>query len=458
LVLQHATLIDGTGNPPVPDATIVITDGRITVAGQASSVEVPAATETRDYSGCYIIPGMMDANIHLVSARTPDTLLEFEGRYEELAFEAAEIALKYGLTTVFDTWGPVAPLVAARDAINSGKRIGSRFFCAGNILGLEGPLSEDFFKTGLTFEPETKKRINEVWEAGCGINLITMSVDQIGQAVANYIDSSEVDFIKYAASDHRSEGYLLFSEKAQQRIVDICHAKGLLAQAHTTTVESLRMEVEAGNDLLQHPDVTADTPIPDSLLDEIVAKELPCMAMFKTERYLAWLDESASGAACPEEKRRRAARQRVADQNDRMFITKGARVLMTTDAFAYGQRVKNHAGFRPGLLDDSVPDMPTQIGSAHFLWIQAAWERGMDPMEILRSASAYIAAAYGHGERYGTVTAGKAADLVVLDADPLASAQNYRRIHDVVKDGIIVDRKSLGANKVLGDDPGDTPA
>lgn len=445
-VFQHATLIDGTGAEPVRDASVAVADGKISAAGPAASVEVPAGAEVRDLTGAYVIPGLMDANIHLVSARTPDTLLEFEGRYEELAFEAAELALKYGLTTVFDTWGPTEPLVRARDAINAGKRAGARLFCAGNILGLEGPMSQDFFKTGLTFEPATRDRINAIWERGCGTNLISMTVDQIGEAVGAYIDEAGIDFVKYAASDHRAEGFLLFSELAQDRIVETCHEKGLLVQAHTTTVESLRMEVEAGNDLLQHPDITNSIPIPGALMDEIVAQQLPCMTLMVTERYLDWLR-----SARPE----MGAKRSVCDQNDRAFIAKGARVLLTTDAFAYGQRVKNHAGFRPGILEDSVPDMPTQIGRGHFLWIQAAWERGLAPMEILRSASSYIAEAYGKADRYGTVTPGKAADLVILDADPLAAPENYGKIRDVVKDGITVNRQALGASRLLADDPGE---
>ncbi|MFC7405206.1 amidohydrolase family protein [Georgenia alba] len=443
--LTRTTLLDGTGADPVPDATVLIEDGRIAAAGPSASVEVPADAEVRDLSGTWVIPGLMDANIHLVSARTPDTLLEFEGRYDELALEAAEIALKYGLTTVFDTWGPAAPLLAAREKIDSGERVGARFFCAGNILGLEGPMSEDFFKTGLTFEPETKDRINAIWEVGCGTDLISMTVDQIGEAVGRYIDSTGVDFIKYAASDHRAEGFLLFSEAAQRRIVEVCHDKGLLVQAHTTTVESLRMEVQAGADLLQHPDITGPTPIPEALLEAIVDRQLPCMSLMVTERYLEWLDEH---------KPQQAAVRRVADRNNRAFVERGARVLNTTDAFAYGQRVKNHAGFRPGLLTDDVPDMPTQIGRGHFLWIQAAWERGMDPMEILRSSSAHIAEAYGKADRYGTVTPGKAADLVVLGADPLAAPESYRSIVAVLKDGVTIDRDALAQNLLLADDPG----
>ncbi|NYE74688.1 amidohydrolase family protein [Microlunatus parietis] len=445
-VLQHATLIDGTGAVPVDDATIVIMNGRIEAAGPAGSVAIPEGVTVRDLTGAHVIPGLMDANIHLVSARTPDTLLEYEGRYDQLAHEAAELALKYGLTTVFDTWGPAASLVAARDAINAGERIGSRFFCAGNIIGLDGPMSQDFFKTGLTFEPATIKRINDHWEYGCGTRLVQLTIDQIGEAIADYIDATGVDFIKYAASDHRTEGFLLFSEQAQRRIVEVCHEKGRLVQAHTTTVESLRMEVEAGADLLQHPDQTGETPIPEKLMAEIVEKQLPCMALMVTEDYLGWLD-----GARPDYGRSR----RTAQQNQRAFIEQGARVLLTTDAFAYGQRVKNHAGFRPGILEDTVPDMPTQIGRGHFLWIKAAWELGLAPMEILRSATAYIAEAYGKEDHYGTVTPGKIADLVILDADPLAAPENYGRIREVIKDGVAVDRDALGADRLLADDPGE---
>lgn len=70
VALQHATLIDGTGRSPVPDATVLVADGLISAAGPTASVPVPAQAQVRDYSGSYLIPGLMDANVHLVSART----------------------------------------------------------------------------------------------------------------------------------------------------------------------------------------------------------------------------------------------------------------------------------------------------------------------------------------------------------------------------------------------------
>jgi hypothetical protein len=52
----------------------------------------------------------MDANVHRFSATVPDLLLEFEGHYEDVVVDAAQIALRAGVTTLFDTWGPLKPL------------------------------------------------------------------------------------------------------------------------------------------------------------------------------------------------------------------------------------------------------------------------------------------------------------------------------------------------------------
>lgn len=446
LALRNANVIDGTGRPVSTDTTVLVEGGVIQEVGSSERVGVPHSAEVVDLAGAWVIPGLMDANVHLVAARTADTLLEFERRYHELAAEAAELTLWAGVTTVFDTWGPIGPLSEARDAIATGARVGSRIYCSGNIVGLGGPMSADFADVGAVLDADTVRRIDEQWERGTGPRLCSMSVGEIGERVASYIDETEPNFVKYAASDHLSGArYLLFSESAQRRIVEVVHERGLRAQAHTTTVESLRMEIEAGADLLQHGDATIDQAIPDNLLDVIVDRELPVAALLVTERHLEWNEAHARGLM--------AHLRHWTDVNDRALIGRGARLLLTTDGFAYGKRIKNHPGFRSGMLSDDVPDMPTQLGRSHLHWLAAAHERGMPAMEVLRSATSYIADAYGVGDRLGTVEVGKVADLVVLDADPLEDPSAYGKVRHVLKDGRFVDREALGRDLLLADDP-----
>ena len=114
IVLSGATVIDGNGGVPISDGTIVITDQKITAVGPRSSVKVPAGARTIDVSGKYIVPGLMDANVHLVpwpSWEYIEFLARYENNFEGIIEEAAQVALKHGFTTVFDSMGPLRPLM-----------------------------------------------------------------------------------------------------------------------------------------------------------------------------------------------------------------------------------------------------------------------------------------------------------------------------------------------------------
>src|ERR1700761_5463848 len=106
VAIVHATVIDATGRPPMPDAVLVMSGGRIAAVGPATSVAVPRNAKIIDARGKYLIPGLMDANVHLDLNADVDSLIRFRGRYSQIIIEGAQIALKSGQTTVFDTWGP----------------------------------------------------------------------------------------------------------------------------------------------------------------------------------------------------------------------------------------------------------------------------------------------------------------------------------------------------------------
>lgn len=450
LAIRNTTIIDATGADPVHHATLLVGgDGRIAALGPNGEVEVPSAARTIDGTGAFLIPGLMDANVHLVAARTPDTLLEFEGRFHELALEAAELTLKYGVTTVFDTWGPAEPVTEVRDRINAGEAVGSRVFCAGNIIGLGGPLSRDFVAPGTLLERETVARINHTWERGTGPNLLTRSVEQIEDAVAAYLEETDVDFLKWAATDHLAEAgsmtFHLFSERAQLALQDTARRYGKTTQAHTTTVDSLRISVDLGVDVLQHGDMTVGQTAPEELLDRIADAGIPTAALVCTREYLDWSETSPAAAGHRKMRRNSAV-------NQRGLLARNARMLLTTDGFAYGPRISQHPGFRAGTLTPEVPDLPVQLGFSHINWIKGAFQLGMDPMEVLRSATSYPATAYRIDGDLGTLERGKVADILMLNADPLSGAAAYTEIREVIKAGQLIDRERLARDLHLGAD------
>jgi len=216
------------------------------------------------------------------------------------------------------------------------------------------------------------------------------------------------------------------------------HLAGMTVQAHTTSVESLRMAIEAGVDLLQHGDVTGPQPMPEETLTMIVERRLPVAALACTDRYMSWVGKHGGGVF------RDIVHNRHKNENERRLIRANARLLLTTDGFANGPRKLNHPLVAP-IWKGSV-DFPLQLGESHFLWLEAVVERGMAPMEALLSATRYVAEAYGKGGELGTLEPGKRADLLILDADPLADVRNYRRITEVMKDGALVDRQRTPAS------------
>ncbi|MCZ6539544.1 MAG: amidohydrolase family protein [Chloroflexi bacterium] len=438
LAITGATIIDGTGNDPLSNGVVLITDGRITAVGTSREVTIPQSATRIDARGKYVIPGLMDANLHLFLNLDLETLILYEGRYHEIVLEAAQIALKTGQTTVFDTWGPRAALVKARDMINAGEAPGSRIYLAGNIIGFDGPLSADFRGQAAPFVSKAfAKRINETWEQDTGRQLMWMLPEEVRSVIREYA-RKDVDLLKYGASGHVDMNFILFSPRVQRVIVEEGHRAGITVQTHTTSVESLDMAIEAGVDIVTHGGISGPTTaIPDETIQKIVDRGVAISGLAITQRRLdALIEDAPDGVLTPYMK--------IQKLNHENMIKAGVILMVSTDA-----GIEN-----PVLTAESDNptvgvDPRTKLGEGHFNALVAFEERGMEPMEILKSATSHIARAYKLDADIGTLEAGKIADLVILDENPLESARNYRSIHSVIKDGRVVDLDALPVAPII---------
>lgn len=437
LALVGGTVLDGNGGPPIERGVVVIEGNRIRAVG-GPATPIPAGARRLDMTGRYLIPGMMDANVHLVVETSPVALVRYEGRYDELIVEAAQVALRYGLTTVFDSWGPRDDLIKARDAIAAGRTPGARIYLAGNIVGFGGPFSEDFNAAAKPVMPEDfVAQANARWQANVGPELLSMSPAQVREELRRYARSG-VDFVKYGATKHGSVE-LLFSPRVQRVIVEEAHAAGITVQTHTMSAESLELAMDAGVDLFQHCDITIDHPIPAETIARIAATKTPCAVLPHTTKALASYREKAAGMPF-------LKHFAIDDVNERALLAAGAVLLLSTDAGMFSPSTLQGAYYR----SFAPPEEDLLIlGEAHFHWMTAMEQKGMRPMDALLAATRNIARAYHVDRDLGTLEPGKIADLVVLEKDPLAAAANYRAIAMVVKDGRVVERGGLPTAKVL---------
>jgi len=443
MLITGATIIDGVAAKPLEGKALWIEGNRIKAIAPRAEFGTHSATQVLDLTGKFIIPGLMNANVHLMGAvLLPGVLLRYMDRYEELVAESAQISLKNGLTTVFDTLGMRRPLMAVRDKINAGVVPGARVFCAGWIVGLDGVLSLDFnqkAKEGLG--PVLGEELNGMCAENVGPALSWMSPQQVAQEIRRYI-AKGIDFVKYASNEHRwgdPTTSLVFSPRVQAAIVEETHRAGLTAQAHTSSIESLHVAVEAGCDLIQHANITGPFPIPQETLELIARKKTGAVLFPFTRKRYKWIIDT-----CEVDR----AYLRTAEANCENLLAAGAKLLLANDGVILGPTIASDpwlgkSWMAPG--DDNL----NALDDGHFLWLQAMEEKGMPAMEMLRAATVNIAAAYGKEADLGTLQPGKIADLLVLAKNPLAAAANYRGIERVIKDGKVVDRDALPQVPIL---------
>jgi imidazolonepropionase-like amidohydrolase len=456
--LTGAAVIDGNGGPPIANGVVLITGKTITAVGPAGAVTIPAGARRVDVSGKHIIPGMMDANVHLFpfpSWMWVEFLARYENNFDGLIEEGAQVALKHGLTTVFDSMGPLRALMRVRDRINKGETDGARMFVAGNIVGFRAVFSNEGMKAA---SQPFQDRINSLFELNVGPDLCWKTPEQIRAEMTKYV-ALGVDFVKYGSSgdgdpvnsEIGQSAVLRFSPAQQRAIVEAVHAAGKIAQAHQGSEETTRAVIEAGADMTQHCAGTGASRMTDATIQLMLDRKFYCGTQWGP---LSEADE------------RRVREQRfpwtAADngkegvdfhlENAVRMLKAGVPMMVSTDSGTLDPDIAK-LGRQGGMSGTKA----LEIGEAEIVNMRAMRQYGMSPMMIIQAATKNIAAAYKKLDQIGTLEPGKLADLVVLDADPLADVGNMAKVSMVIKEGQTVDRGALPRHPILTSPEATTP-
>jgi imidazolonepropionase-like amidohydrolase len=460
IAIVGATIIDGNGGPPVTDGTIVVRGQRIVAVGPRASVRVPPDARVIEGAGKFVTPGFVDTNVHVSIYSGLENFARYEDRFADVAIEAAQLHLKHGVTTIRDSYGMLAPLIAARDAIRRGEVPGPRMYVAGNIVGWGGPWSLTF--TGRPPENLSlfQEQMNDAITEGSGEELVHMGPDSLRAAIERYLDKG-VDFLKYGGTSHFGGPIQIgFSERAQKVIVDATHARGKIAETHATTPEGLRISIIAGVDLVQHPEVL-DVPISDELSRLMVERKVVCAILSNTITGKPWADRvkqrqredstrraradtlRALGAT-----RRRTSAELQRDRGNVGLDTRRANAeRLIRDGCIVSIATDNYLGLAPEFRRDPKPAWQ-EAGQGSLAAIEGLVEMGMTPAQAIVAATKHGAIASKALADYGTLEAGKFADVLMLDADPLADIRNIRQLSLVMKDGVVLDHRALPTKRV----------
>lgn len=413
-VITGATLFNPTA-APVADAVIVITRARITQAGPAASVKTPAGAEVVDARGRFVIPGLADMHNHLE-----------DGSISRQQNRAANLGrlLSVGVTTVLNpsvSEGDFSKLKAAAAADSSPY---ARFFGTGPGITAEGDQLG-----ALSPKPKTAAEARAVVQ-----KLMALNVDAI-KVMRDDLTWS---------STRRMEPMAL---EVLLAVVDEAHRQGLKVYAHAPQLLRAKEALRAGVDGLLH-----------GIIDEAVDEDFIGLMKKNGASYvptLTMFEDVADVAAAARRQGTYWDQLGLQPPGIYQFFTspQGIQIfqsLLNNTAFAKERLPVLRANVKR-VFDSGIPVVMGSDTGFFGVFLGAAWqvemelmvEAGLTPAQAIAAATINAARMIGREKEQGSVEAGKLADLVILDANPLTDIRAVRNVHRVVKGGVVYDPARL---------------
>jgi imidazolonepropionase-like amidohydrolase len=439
IAITGATLIDGTGRPPLRDATVVIDGDRFSRIGPAKDTPAPEGAEVIDARGRFLIPGLTDMHVHVLGPP----------HWHSPMFLAA------GVTTVLDLGGQLPDLTALRDAIATGTTPGPRLLYTGPFLEEGEPFAGFAHMSRRVDGAHIEAAVDELADAGVhAIKLyVTITPGTAERACARARERGLRVFM------HQQQTWGADAADAGVDCVEHMMVFGALAPEAIRPPEPGRLTpFEYGGWMWRWlADVDPRDDAVSRLFDRLIAADTaldPTLVLFAARPGALGDDVGDTSMDDPErtplmpalpvrvreeligrwKERRRAAAGVSAHGADRM--RKGwEHLLALVDRF--------HRAGGTVIAGTDCPNVAIVAGYSLHRELELLVRAGLSTMDALLAATSGAAARLDREHEFGTIAPGLAADLLLLNADPLADIRNTRRIERVIARGRVWEPEQL---------------
>jgi len=400
LVIVGGRVWDGTGAAPRV-ADLVVRDGKIASVGAGASASSDAVRI--DAAGRFVMPGMIDCHVHLTSNSAANyelqRLKDLLGLQTLRGAANARTMLIAGFTTVRDLSAPAFANVAIRQAIDEGICVGPRVLAAGMSLTVPGGHGDSYYRPEIDVAREGI--VNGPDEARRAVReLIKMRVDLVKLLVTGGVMTDGSDL-----------GALQWTPDELAAAIGQAHQLGKRVAGHCHGEAGVKAGVKAGLDTVEHGTMLDDEAV--SLMAEHGTFLVP--TIIAGHQIVA---HGTAGGIAPHVVRKGQQIGEWHRRSVRMAHQAGVKIAFGTDCGTPFNR--------PG---ENAVELGLMV------------ECGLSPSETLEAATRVAADAIGLSDTLGTLEAGKVADIVIVDGDPLSDVgvlADQQRIDWVVSGGRVV--------------------
>lgn len=393
--LRCGSLLDVRAGTEIHNAVVLYNDGMIVAAGPAESVAIPASAAVTDLSGATCLPGLIDVHDHLTSDPS-------DAGYEGLSVSVprsalkgaknARLTLRAGFTSVRNVGADGYSDVALRDAIEAGDVEGPRLLVSGPALGITGGHCDENL-----LAPEFHFRAESVADGPWAVRAKVREVVKYGADLIKICASGGV------LSKGDQPGTEQYTLEEMQAIANEAHKLGRKVAAHAHGTQSIKDAIRAGIDSIEHASLIDDEGI-------ALAKEHGAYLVFDIYDDDYILQEGAKAGMLPESIEKEKRLGKLQRQNFEHAFLAGAKMAFGTDGGVYPH-------------GDNAKQFPIMV------------EFGMKPIDAIRAATLNAADLMGWSQKAGAVEAGRWADVIAVDGDPLADIHNIQHVRFVLKGG-----------------------
>ncbi|MFD2922425.1 metal-dependent hydrolase family protein [Halobacillus naozhouensis] len=403
-LITNGTLIDGQGNEPVTNASVLINDNYIEKVGKSGDIQAPDAAAVIDAEGQYILPGLIDTHVHMAMElrNVQDAILTpFSYRFYE-SVEFLKRTLNVGITSVRDAGFSD---LGMKKAVEDGLIEGPRMQVSINPLTITGGHGDSWNRSGVDTTLQTYPGMpNAICD---GKEAVRKTVREMLRAGAEVIKVHATGGVS-SPTDHPE--FTQFSQEELEVMVEEAHfRKGIKVMAHAQGAEGIKNAIRAGIYSIEHGIYIDDEAI------ELMLKN----GTFLVPTLLAPISVLESSEKDNKMAPYAVEKSKEVVEAHKESIAKayqaGVKIAMGTDAgvMAHGTNLREL-----GLMCD--------IGMSH--------------MEALVATTKTAAECLGWEAQVGTIEAGKLADIILTDVDPLSdirSLENSDHIVMVMKNGTV---------------------